>query len=58
MNTGKLSLLNYLKEDIAYKRFQDRKDIKVSSLETLAILTALSFHERERKMFFLLQSVL
>ena len=57
MNTGKLSLLNYLKEDIAYKRFQDRKDIKVSSLETLAILTALSFHERERKMFFLFSNL-
>jgi len=56
-NFGKLSLFSYLLENPQYQRLADSKNVSVSSPEALAILTALSFHEVPRKMFFLFPTI-
>ncbi len=57
MNLGKLSLLNYLSEDDVFKRFNDKENINISSPEALAIIVALSYSKKPRKMFFLFKDI-
>lgn len=57
MKTGKISLLEYLKEDKAYKNFNEKKSNFFSSSEALALIVALSYKENPRKMVFLFQDI-
>lgn len=57
MNLGKLSLLEYLKEDKAYLDFINKKTTYISSVEALAILASLSFKSKSKKMFFLFKNI-
>jgi transcription-repair coupling factor (superfamily II helicase) len=54
---GKISLLSYLESHPEKDRLDEDKDVNVSSVEALAILTALSFNETPRKMFFLFPTI-
>lgn len=53
----KLSLLSYLNGEEELLKMDQNKDVSVSSVEALALLAGLSFHERKRKMFFLFPSI-
>jgi transcription-repair coupling factor (superfamily II helicase) len=53
----KNSLFDYLKNDPQKKKLDENEDIRVSSLEALAFLTALAFHEHPRKMFVLFPTI-
>lgn len=53
----KLSLFNYLLDDQRFLDFDDGKKAEVSSPEALALLTALSFNQKPRKMFFLFPTI-
>lgn len=55
--SGKLSLFQYLSENKEKLALDSHKDINASSSEALAILTALSYRENPRKMFFLFPSI-
>lgn len=52
-----LSLFSYLSGNEQLERLDEDKDLAVSSPEALALLTALSFHERKRKRFFLFPTI-
>ncbi|MFA6830240.1 MAG: DEAD/DEAH box helicase, partial [Bacilli bacterium] len=54
---GKISLLNYLLDNKEKDKLDEGKDVNVSSVEALAILTALSFNQTPRKMFFLFPTI-
>lgn len=54
---GKRSLFSYLLNNVQKENIDNRRDVNVSSPSALALLTALSFDERPRKMFFLFPSV-
>jgi transcription-repair coupling factor (superfamily II helicase) len=56
-NFGKLSLFSYLLDNKELLKLDEDKNVNVSSPEALAILTALSFHETPRKMFFLFPTI-
>ncbi len=56
-NFGKLSLFSYLLDNKELLKLDEDKNVNVSSPEALAILTALSFHENPRKMFFLFPTI-
>ena len=47
---NKISLFTYLLGNENYKKINDDKDVFVSSPEALAMLAALSFNDRPRKM--------
>lgn len=53
----KLSLFSYLNGEKQLKNLNEMKDVHVSSVEALALLTGLSFHECKRKMFFLFPTI-
>ena len=53
----KITLFDYLKDNKELKKINQGKDIHVSSCEALALLTALSFNEKPRKMFFLFPTI-
>lgn len=53
----KLSLLSYLHKEKQLLQLDDFKDVSVSSIEALALLVGLSFHERKRKMFFVFPTI-
>jgi transcription-repair coupling factor (superfamily II helicase) len=53
----KLSLFQYLLGNPELAKLAERKDIAVSSPEALALLTALSYTEEPRKMFFLFPTI-
>lgn len=54
---GKLSLFQYLKDNKEKLSLDKNQDVNVSSAQALAILSALSFTEHPRKMFFLFPSI-
>ena len=54
---GKRSLFSYLLNNVQKENIDNRRDVNVSSPEALAILTALSFDEKPRKMFFLFPTI-
>lgn len=54
---NKISLFTYLLGNENYKKINDDKDVFVSSPEALAMLAALSFNDRPRKMFFLFPTI-
>lgn len=54
---GKLSLFNYLLGNKEKEALDENKDVHVSSVDALALLTALSFNECKRKMFFLFPTI-
>ena len=54
---NKLSLFTYLLENENFQRINDGKDVLVSSPEALAMLSALSFNDVPRKMFFLFPTI-
>lgn len=53
----KFSLFDYLKDEKEKRNLDEHKDVKVSSLEALALLTCLSYHDNPRKMFFLFPTI-
>ncbi len=53
----KISLFDYLKDEKEKIKLDENKDIKASSLEALAFLVALSYHDHPRKMFLLFPSI-
>lgn len=54
---GKRSLFSYLLNNPQKENIDNRRDVNVSSPDALAILTALSFDEKPRKMFFLFPTI-
>ena len=54
---SRLSLFSYLNDEKQLNRLDEGEDINVSSVESLALLTGLSFHECKRKMFFLFPTI-
>ena len=53
----KFSLFDYLKGDKELEKFSKGKDFSASSPEALALLTALSFKEKPRKIFVLFPTI-
>lgn len=53
----KVSLFNYLLEDKELKNLNEQKEVHVSSPEALALLAALSYLKKPRKMFFLFPTI-
>lgn len=53
----KISLFSYLYGNEELENLSSSKDVSVSSVEGLALLTALSYHETPRKMFFLFPTI-
>lgn len=52
-----LSLFKYLNKEKQLDNLSNLKEVDVSSLEALALLTSLSFNECKRKMFFLFPTI-
>ena len=53
----KISLFDYLKDEKEKIGLDEKMDIRVSSLEALAFLASLSFHDHPRKLFFLFPTI-
>ena len=53
----KITLFDYLKKDKEKEHLDNGETVHVSSVEALALLAALSFHDHPRKMFFLFPSI-
>lgn len=57
MPLDKISLFSYLYGEKELENLSDNKETSVSSVEGLALLTALSYLEKKRKMFFLFPTI-
>lgn len=53
----KITLFDYLRKDKEKEHLDSHEHVSVSSVEALALLTALSFQEHPRKMFFLFPTI-
>lgn len=56
-NKGKLSILSYLEETKEFNDILNNLDTNISSIRLTAILTALAFNKKKKKMFFLFPSL-